>query len=72
MARRERRESGPTDYIISGLVLAALGGALGGAAGFDTTGGIIVAVFLGALGQICVGIGIVAKGVQVGNRASSD
>jgi hypothetical protein len=74
MARRqrpERRESTPDSYISSGVVAAVLAGALAGVSGFDDGDpGIYIAVIGGVIAQVLLGIGIVAKGVEVGYRAA--
>lgn len=65
----ERREGTPNSYIWTGLVLAAVTGVLGGAAGLDEPAGVMVVVIGAAISQVMLGIGIVAKGVELGTRA---
>lgn len=71
MARRERRETTSGSLIGSGIVIAILTGMLAGMAGFDDgDAGVVVALVGGALAQILLLVGCIAKGVAIGNRES--
>lgn len=66
----ERRESTPSGFIWTGLVVAAVTGVLGAGAGLDEPSGVIAVVIGGVISQVLLGIGIVAKGVEVANRSN--
>lgn len=63
-----RRQSTPNGYIWTGLVVAAVTGVLSGSAGLDE-GRVIALVIGGAISSVLLGIGIVAKGIEVADRA---
>lgn len=67
----------PSDYIALGVVLMFVAGILVGLilAGDDENAGewaIIVGGVVGGVAQILLLIGIIAKGVEVGNRTSAE
>lgn len=69
-SRRERSDLSPVAIIVNGFLMAVGTGVLAAVMGLDTTGGVIVAVVGGVVSQVVLLVGVIAKGVEIGNRAS--
>lgn len=71
MAADPKHLSTSTDYIVSGIFIGLLAGIAGYGAGVATnaTVGWVVFGAIGAVAQVVLLIGIIARGVEVGNRS---
>ena len=63
------RQETPGSYISSGVIMAVFAGGLSALFGMDTTVGLLILVAGGVAAQILLLIGVIAKGVQIGNRS---
>jgi hypothetical protein len=68
--KRNEKGWGPDDYLLLGFIGVVLSGVIGAVVAYagDGASGVTIAWIGGATSGIFFTIGIIAKGVQVGNR----